>query len=146
MNQAATRTSRNSQKLPWLNIKFLIAGIVLAGAVGYLMYTGVQGTSASYFVTVSELEQQNGFAPGERLRVGGDVLEGSIVTDSLSDPLKFEVTDGVSSFPVVYHEVVPDIFNDHVEVVVEGEFNADGVFEADSVLTKCPSRFEEETE
>jgi cytochrome c-type biogenesis protein CcmE len=127
-----------------LNPKFVIAGVVLACAVGFLMYTSVQSTSASYFVTVSELQASAESVDGDRVRVGGEVKTGSVQYDGVGGPLYFEVTDGVDSIPVVYHEIVPDIFAEHGEVVVEGIFHAGGTFEAESVLTKCPSRFEAE--
>jgi cytochrome c-type biogenesis protein CcmE len=138
-SQAAARG-----RLAWLNPKVLIAGIVLAIAVAYLMYTGVQGTSASYFVTVSELTARAESVDGQRVRVGGEVKAGSVQYDGVGGPLYFAVTDGIESIPVVYHEIVPDIFAEHGEVVIEGTFHAGGTFEAESVLTKCPSRFEAE--
>ena len=132
-----------STKRTWLNPKIAIAAAILAVAVGYLMYTSTQSTSASYFVTVSELAAEGDSVDGERVRVGGKVVPGSIKEDGVAGPLYFEITDGEQSLAVSYTEQVPDIFNDNVEAIVEGQFQQDGIFQAESVLTKCPSRFED---
>lgn len=135
------RPVAQSRRAPWLNRKLLLAGIVLMIAVGYLIYTSMQGTVASYFVTVGELDKQAAVMDGKRVRVGGDVQPGSIETGGVGAPLRFNVTDGTHTMPVVYSEVVPDIFSDNVQVVVEGTFHENGVFQADTLLTKCPSKF-----
>jgi len=46
------------------------------------------------------------------------------------------------TFPVVYDGVLPDTFTDEIEVVLEGRFGEDGVFQAKTLLTKCGSRYE----
>jgi cytochrome c-type biogenesis protein CcmE len=127
----------------WFNPKFAIAAAVLVCAVGYLMYTSAQSTSASFFDTVSELTARADSADGQLVRVGGDVVEGTIEIDGVAGPVYFEITDGIDTLPVVYDGQVPDIFDEHIEAVVEGTFHKDGIFQADTVLTKCPSRFEE---
>lgn len=142
MTATAVARSPESRRLPWLNRKLFVASVAIAVAVGFLMYSGMQGTMAAYFVTVSELESQQALVDGKRVRVGGNVERGSIQMGGLDDPILFNVTDGISTIPVVYAGVVPDIFSDHTEVVIEGTFHAGGVFEADTLLTKCPSRFE----
>jgi cytochrome c-type biogenesis protein CcmE len=130
------------QRMPWLNLKLLVAGVVILMAVGYLIYMGMQSTTTAYFVTVGELEQNAAKVDGQTVRVGGDVQAGSIVRGGVGDPLQFTVTDGMSSIPVVYKGVAPDIFSDHTQVVIEGTYHANGTFQADTLLTKCPSRFE----
>jgi cytochrome c-type biogenesis protein CcmE len=132
-----------SKKRTWLNPKIAIAAAVLACAVGYLMYTSVQSTSASFFVTVSELTERADDVDGERVRVSGDVVEGSVSQDGLGSEIYFEITDGEETLGVVYDGQTPDIFGDHTEAVVEGIYHKDGAFEAETVLTKCPSRFED---
>ena len=53
------------------------------------------------------------------------------------------VYDGSGKVPVYYRGgPVPDIFGDEVQVVVEGKYNADGTFVANTLLAKCPSKFE----
>jgi cytochrome c-type biogenesis protein CcmE len=141
---AVDRGGRVPKNRAWLNPKIAIAAVVLACAVGYLMYTSVQSTSASYFVTVSELIERADEVDGQRVRVGGDVVEGSVTQERFDGEIYFEITDGTESIGVVFEGVTPDIFGDHTEAVVEGVFHKDGVFEAETVLTKCPSRFDAE--
>jgi cytochrome c-type biogenesis protein CcmE len=132
-----------SKNRAWFNPKFAIAAAVLVCAVGYLMYTSAQSTSASFFDTVSELTARADAADGQLVRVGGDVVEGTIEIDGVAGPVYFEITDGIDTLPIVYDGQVPDIFDENIEAVVEGTYYKDGIFQADTVLTKCPSRFEE---
>lgn len=124
-----------------LNPKLIVVALVIFGAIGYLIYNAVQSSAASYFVTVGELQQQSSSMDGQRVQVGGDVKSGTIVKGAPGQPISFVLTDGTHTVPVVYHGVLPDIFSDQVQVVVEGTYHANGTFQADSLLTKCPSRF-----
>lgn len=49
---------------------------------------------------------------------------------------------GAHQMTVTYRGVVPDVFAPDVEVVVEGKLSQDGVFDASTLLAKCPSRYE----
>jgi cytochrome c-type biogenesis protein CcmE len=60
--------------------------------------------------------------------------------------VRFAVTDGTRSVPVIYAREVPDTFKEEGDVVVEGMLNADGVFAAHHLLAKCPSKYEKEAE
>lgn len=126
---------------PWLNVKLLVAGVVLFLAVGFLIFNAMDGQGA-YYMTVTELTSSPEAAAGEQVRAGGNVVIGSIQRTGMGEELRFEMTDGTSSMPVVYDGVVPDIFADHAEVIVTGTVRPDGVFQATELLTKCPSRFE----
>ncbi|WP_038039985.1 cytochrome c maturation protein CcmE [Thermorudis peleae] len=126
----------------WLDVRWLIAALIIAGAVGYLMYTSLQSTAASYFVTVSELQQRAAEVQGKRVRVGGQVVAGSIHTGGPGEPIRFAITDGQQTLPVVYSGVLPDIFTDGRQVIVEGVFRQGQPLEADTLLTQCPSKFQ----
>lgn len=130
-----------AKRNPWLNAKLLIAAAVIAAAVGFLVFNAM-GSSMAYYQTVGELRAA-GEDGGEQLRVGGHVVPGSIERDSMSDELRFTMTDGTNTLPVVYDGVVPDIFSEEVEVVAEGTIGPDGTLVATHLLTKCPSRFED---
>lgn len=129
------------RRFAWVNPKLLVAGVAILLAVGYLIFNAMQGSASSYFVTVSELEQQSVQMNGQRVRVGGNVVPGSIQKGNPGDPIQFVVGDGTNSIPVSYNGVLPDIFTDNTQVVIEGTYHADGTFEASTLLTKCPSRF-----
>lgn len=121
--------------------RFFAAGGVLVLAVAFLIYNGMQGTSA-FYMTVDELQASPTVADGKQIKVGGDVVAGSIQRGGIGDEIRFEITDGVSTMTVLYHDAPPDIFADHAEVIATGTVQADGTFVATELLTKCPSRFE----
>lgn len=129
-----------SKRNPWLNVKLLTVAAVLLLTVGFLVYNAL-GSSMKYFVTVGELQASGKDLTGQQLRVGGNVQPGSIQHDGFGGDLRFTLTDGSSTIPVVYSGTVPDIFSEQVEVVAEGKIGPDGTLVASQLLTKCPSRF-----
>lgn len=130
------------RRMPWLNPKLLVAGVVILIAVGFLIFQGMRSTTMAYFVTVGELEQSSTSVDGQVVRVGGDVQPGSIVKGNVGDPIQFRVTDGVHTMPVSYGGSIPDIFADNTQVVIEGTYHSNGMFQAETLTTKCPSKFE----
>jgi cytochrome c-type biogenesis protein CcmE len=127
----------------WLRRKrFLIVGLAVAIALGYLGFTAFQGASM-YYLTVDELLARNETAYGERVRLMGKVQDDSVVRNPETNTLRFAVTDeDGTSLPVVYSGMVPDAFKHGADVVVEGSLTRAGTFEADSLLVKCPSKYE----
>jgi len=120
--------------------RFLFGGIIVFIAVGYLGFMGFQ-SSATYYYTVSELIEQGSSIYGQNVRVNGWVSPGSVEQELGSLTLKFTMTEGEKSLPVVYHGVVPDAFKVGSEVVVEGYLNSDGVLQSETIMTKCPSKY-----
>jgi cytochrome c-type biogenesis protein CcmE len=127
---------------PLLPAKFLAGGVVLLLAVAYLVYLSLSSATV-YYYTVGEVQAQRQALGSRLVRVSGMVAPGSIAREEAR--LRFDVSDlsdAAGRLPVVYGGIVPDIFSEEVEVVVEGRYGEDGVFRATSVLTKCPSRSE----
>ena len=78
-----------------------------------------------------------GEAPDDRaFRLGGMVVEDSIERETGSLTMSFVVTDYVSSMPVEYTGVLPDLFAENQGVVARGRFDADGGFVAEEILAK----------
>lgn len=121
--------------------RFLVAGVILAGALGYLIYAGVQ-TASMYYLSVGELAARGEAAYADDVRLGGTVMEGSVRQDTSTMVVDFVVTDGQQSLPVRYTGVLPDAFKAGTEVVAEGRLAPSGVFEASTLLAKCPSKYE----
>lgn len=121
--------------------KLILITIIAALVIGYLVYTGLRDTMV-YYLTVSEIVQNGSQPPGDGLRVGGKVVEGSVLWDSKELKLKFIMgdDDGVT-VPVVYQGVVPDSFKQGREVIIEGVYT-DGVFTASQIMPTCPSKYE----
>ena len=122
--------------------RFLIGGIIVVLAIGYLGYTGFQG-SATYYYTVGELMGQGSSAYDENVRVSGQVTPGSLEQESAGGVMRFIIIDieGEESLAVVYQGVVPDTFKVGGDVVVEGYLDSSGIFQASTILTKCPSKY-----
>lgn len=110
----------------------IIAGAVLALAVGLTLY-GLRG-SVAYFVTPSELAAKA--EPDKRLRLGGLVVDGSVVRDSDGE-VRFAVTDSAGGMvDVVYRGLLPDLFEEGQGVVAEGVWSQGTPFVADRLLAK----------
>ena len=118
-------------------IAALTAAILLASALAYTSFSAA--TDAS---TPSELLKGN-ISPSRQIDLTGKVAAGSVHRSG--DTLRFKVRDrnGTASVPVVYSGVVPDPFRVGREVVVTGHLRG-GTFvgERDSLVTKCPSKFQ----
>ena len=136
-SQPNTESQRPRRRLPW---SIVLAGLVILGAVAYLIYANTQ-SNAAYDMTVSQLRQCTNCV-SQSVRVEGIVQKGSIQRDEATQRLAFVVSDGTQSLPVVYTGVVPDIFNAGIQVVVEGHYaGQNAAFQAQTLLTKCPSKF-----
>lgn len=123
-------------------IKILAGAVVVAVAVGVLVWVGV-GRSSVYYFTVSELLAKG---PTEQVRVSGELIEGSV--DGLgTTTLTFVLHDRESAdhtMAVVFNGAIPDSFRDepNAEVVAEGDYVGDGSFNATGLTQKCPSKYE----
>ena len=120
--------------------RFLIGGIIVFLAIGYLSYMGFQG-SATYYYTVSELTEQGSSIYGENVRVNGQVAPGSVEQEAAGRILRFTIIEGEQSLPVIYQGVVPDAFKVGNNVVAEGHLDSTGIFQANTILVKCPSKY-----
>ena len=126
---------------------FGLGGVALV--VTYLMWTGVSETMMYYMTPVelmARVEQDPTFHQ-VGVKVSGRVELGSWTREKDEVLRRFTVVDLLDEsvrFPVEYRDILPDTFNDTetVDVVVEGRFREDGVFEATVVLAKCGSRYE----
>ncbi|MEE2876959.1 MAG: cytochrome c maturation protein CcmE [Candidatus Neomarinimicrobiota bacterium] len=124
-----------------MNKKF--AAVIISVALLMMVWVGLgfEGNELPY-VTIQDLTTKETVKPGKRFRLGGNVKEGSIIR-SETDPLalSFVLLQEEQQLPVSYHKIVPDMFKDGSEVIVEGIFNGER-FYADNLMTKCASRYE----
>jgi len=122
--------------------KFLIASLVVVGAIGYLVYAGIKETSV-YYLTVSEALASSEMKSGNEFRMEGHVEAGTINIADDNLGAKFQIKDDKNSIPVSYRGTIPDMFSDDIDVVVQGYFDVkEGVFKAHTLLTSCPSKYE----
>ncbi len=120
--------------------KFFAGAAVVVVAITYLVYTGIEETSV-YYLTVTEAVPMK--SSTEDMRIEGLVLAGSIQKDKDSLGASFMLTDDSENIPVTYRGALPDLFDDDIDVVVQGKFDqSSGKFEAHTLLTSCPSKYE----
>ena len=73
--------------------------------------------------------------------MNGQVVPGSVEQEAAGRILRFTVSEEGESLPVVYQGVVPDSFKVGSDVVVEGQLSSDGIFQANTLMPKCPSKY-----
>ena len=126
--------------------RFIILGAVLVLAVGYMVFAAFPG-NVLYFLTVSELLRADEYQDGQRVRVAGALVGGSFHRQERSIHSSFQLTDkeggATERLTASYVGVMPDLFfNPHSEIILEGRYGPDHVFEAESILVKCPSKYQ----
>lgn len=121
--------------------KFVAAAVVILGALGWLGYIGAV-ESKTYYYTIEELDRMGGRSENQRLRVGGDIQEGSI--ERLRGRVDFIIAQEGRTLRVSYvgNEPLPDTFVDGAQALVEGKRMPDGRFLAEKVQAKCASKYE----
>jgi cytochrome c-type biogenesis protein CcmE len=126
--------------------RFIVGAVLIAAAVSYLVYAGIKTTSVYYFEMDEFLARRTAHA-GEDLRVKGWVRSGSVQWDAATSSLAFELAkkDGSEPVPVAYKGILPDMFSEGREVVVEGRYEVPGL-RAKQIMTSCPSKYEPERE
>lgn len=148
-------------------IKFIVGGLLIVAAIIYLIVTSTQA-SAQYFLTVDELADRKGSEIGRDVRVSGAVIGDTVAYDPETLTLKFTVAhvpgdnseidaqgglgkvlyDAVNDpdrarIEVVYIGPKPDLLRHEAQAIMTGELGEDGVFYADELLLKCPTKYEE---
>jgi len=148
-------------------MKFILGGVLMLAAVIYLIVSSTQA-SAQYFMTIDELNEKQADALGRELRVSGAIIGESIDYDAQNLVLKFTVAhvpgdnaqieregglskvlyDAVNDptrarIDVVFNGVKPDLMRDEAQAIMTGRLGEDGVFYADELLLKCPTKYEE---
>lgn len=147
--------------------KFLIGGLAVLAAVIYLIFSSTSA-SAEYFMTVDEVQAEGSAAVGRNLRLSGAVIGDTIQYDAETLTLTFEVAHVTADnaeieaqgglaevlyqavndptrqrVKVVYVGVKPDLLRGEAQAIMTGQLDADGVFHAEELLLKCPTRYEE---
>jgi cytochrome c-type biogenesis protein CcmE len=147
--------------------KFVIGGILILVAVVFLIWTST-AASAEYFLTVDEVNAKGSGVVDKNLRVSGAVIGDSIQYDPQSLTLSFEVAhvpadnlaiESEGGLAEVLHQAVldpsrarikvvyvgpkPDLLRNEAQAIMTGHMSPDGVFYAEELLLKCPTRYEE---
>ncbi|MCZ6831350.1 MAG: cytochrome c maturation protein CcmE [Gammaproteobacteria bacterium] len=102
-------------------------------AVGLVAY-GLRGNINLFFPPADIVA---GKAPlGQPIRMGGMVVEGSVIRSEDSLRVQFDVTDYAATVTAVYVGILPDLFAEGQGVVTAGVLDGQGVLQASEVLAK----------
>jgi cytochrome c-type biogenesis protein CcmE len=121
-------------------MKLIVAGVAIVIAVTFLAVAGIR-EGWVYYLPVDE------FVAGEvyhdqRVRLHGTVAADGLEVSSAMLVAGFDLLGDQQRLRVRYEGVIPDMFQADREVVVEGRLDETGVFQADTLLTKCASKYE----
>jgi cytochrome c-type biogenesis protein CcmE len=117
-------------------VAVIVVGVSIAGALALRAF---RENVMFYFdpskVAAGQVKQ------GQRFRLGGMVVKGSVQRQSGSLDVKFTVTDFAHNVPVSYDKVLPDLFKEGAGVVALGRLDGHGTFVADEVLAKHDEKY-----
>ncbi len=148
-------------------LKFAIGGGLFFIAVVFMIISATK-SSAEFFMTVREVKEANEEFVGQNLRVSGAVIGETIAYDGETGELKFDIAHITSDkndikaadslgdilhnavvdpnnprLTILYHGSPPDMLRDEAQAILTGTINVEGVFLAEELLLKCPSKYEE---
>lgn len=147
--------------------KFFIGGFLIIAAIVYLIVSSTRA-NAQYFLTVVELTAKGKSMVGRNLRISGAVIGDSIQYDPQTLTLSFNIAQvpgdnkeidaqgglakvlhtavidpNLPRLHVVYQGVKPDLLRNEAQAIITGKLGEDGIFYADELLLKCPTKYEE---
>jgi cytochrome c-type biogenesis protein CcmE len=147
--------------------KFIVGSLLILAAVVYLIVSATQA-NAEYFMTVNELKSKGNSLVGRSLRISGAVIGDTIQYDPQTMNLTFEIAhvpgDNASiemggglaavlhaavtdpqraRLTIVYNGPKPDLLSNEVQAIITGHLGEDGIFYADELLLKCPTKYQE---
>ncbi len=162
MEQGVETQPRSGSRL-----KFIIGGALIVVAIVYLVISSTKA-NAQYFYTIDELKSRGQSIVGENVRISGAVLGDFIQYDPQTLALSFTIAnvpadnkqiEAQGGLAFVLHDAVtdpartrmqavyfgpkPDLLRDEAQAIMTGHVGEDGVFYADELLLKCPTKYEE---
>lgn len=147
--------------------KFFIGGLMILGAVVFLIWNAT-AANQEFFMTVDELNAKGETVIDRNLKVSGAVIGDTIQYDAKTLTLTFEVAHvpgdnseieslgglaevlhqavmdpSRSRMTVIYEGPMPDLLRHEAQAILTGRLGEDGIFYADELLLKCPTKYEE---
>jgi len=128
--------------------KILVGSSIIVVAIAFLFISAFASSGTSYLMQVDEavykINHEN--VVDKKMRIEGRILPGSISWNAKALELKFIMVPIKGSednkLPVVYNDVKPDnLEHPEAQIVVEGKYDGQ-IFHADTLLVKCPSKYE----
>ncbi len=117
--------------------KIMIGVIALVIGISVAVTLALKAFQENLMYFFSPSEVIAGEAPENRnFRIGGLVVEDSVIRDRDSLLVEFVLTDTVNQVKVSYDGILPDLFREGQGIVANGRLNNKGVFVASEVLAK----------
>ena len=148
--------------------KLLFGGALIIAAVIFLIISSTNA-AAQYYLTIDEVFRKGAEASDRNLKISGAVDGETITYDPESLTLQFTMVnipadadeiDQAGGLAKVLNQAVndpnaarllveyigpkPDLLRHEAQAIVTGRIGEDGVFYADELLLKCPTRYEDE--
>lgn len=148
-------------------VKFIIGGLLIVAATIYLIISSTRA-NAQYFFTIDELKERGPSVIGQNVRISGAVIGDSINYDPKTLALSFTIANvpadnklieaqgGLAAvlhaavtdpsrtrMDVLYYGPKPDLLRDEAQAIITGRMGEDNIFQADELLLKCPTKYEE---
>lgn len=125
------------------NTKVLVGGSLIIAAIVSLLLGAAPGSSGVE-VTIGQLQADPAkYKQSNYLLIQGDIIGDSVEWNADKIQLRFNVKDEEGNILHVVHSgVKPDNFTEGIIAILEGTYREDGVFEAERVKTRCPSKYE----
>ncbi len=128
--------------------KFAVALVLVAGALAYFAFTAFQGATVSY-LSVAQVLAESPTAYDRQVGVTGKLVQDSYVRDADGLTARFSIKDedGSEALAITYRgEIGQVFFNEHSEIILQGQKLVDGTFNADNLTVRCPSKYLTEAE
>jgi cytochrome c-type biogenesis protein CcmE len=146
-------------------LKFAVAGVLMLGAVAFLMLSGTL-SGGHYFTTVNDVLSRPDLV-GKTVKLSGAVIGNTIKFDADTKTINFTIANVPDNAPelqndgglakvlhdsvrnpnakhidvIVQNQAMPDLLKDEAQAILTGKLGSDGVFRADELLLKCPSKY-----
>ncbi len=128
--------------------KLAFAFVLVASALAYFAFTAFQGATVDY-LSVAQASVSSPTAVDRQVGVIGKLVQDSYVRDAdgLTAHFSIKDEDGLEVLDITYTgEIGQVFFNDHSEIILQGQKLADGSFNADNLTVRCPSKYLTEAE
>lgn len=165
-NWEKSKTLAKPQTKTGNRLKFGIVTVALLGAIAFLMFSGTQ-FNGRFFITVDDVLARPDLV-GKSVKISGAVIGDTIKVDPDTQTITFtiaHVTDKIDELEKdgglakVLHEAVinptakrinvvvrnqprPDLLQNEAQAILTGKLGEDGVFYADELNLKCPSKYQ----
>ena len=114
---------------------YYISFILVLLSLLFFMFIKTFNDNLLFYRSPSQIANSE-FPDNYVFRVGGVVLDGSLIKSKDTMNVKFAITDYEKNLDITYTGILPDLFREGQGVVIRGKLGGDGIFYAEEVLAK----------